>query len=262
MNTPSVPIVSAAAPVEPGLPCPTIHVSNLNERIHPRHMISELEKIMSVYGQILSIQCKRKLSLKGQAFVEFASVESAQRAIANLQTRTLYQKSMVLRFAKRRSNLTVKRQSGSRGLKQEQALRMQEKLERARNPRLTRRQRFAQAVASGAAPVVVPGVGGVGVLPNMMPVSSVNPQAQTMSTIELPNKTVFVQNLPAEATDDELITLFKRYIGFVELRRIPTRPEIAFVEYETDAQAGVVRVGLDRHELRPNRPMRVTFARR
>lgn len=246
IQAPVIPIVSAGAPVEPGLPCPTLHVSNLNERIHPKYMKEELQKIFSVYGHILNISCKRKLNLRGQAFVVFQEQLEATKALQSLQTRTLYGKSMVIRYARRMSNATIKRQGGRQLLEQERLARQADKMERAKYPRLTKRQRLAQAMASGVSAT----------MPIMVP------QVATGALLELPNKTVFVQGLPADAGEAELINIFKRYIGFVELRRIPNQPEIAFVEYETEAQAAVVRNGLDRHELRPGHPIRVTFAKR
>lgn len=247
----AIPIVSAGAPVEPGQPCPTLHISNLNERIHPRHMINELQRILAPFGEIMSVSCRRKLSLRGQAFVEFADVGSAQRVVHTLQSRTLYGKSMVIRFARRPSNCTVKRLSGRVGLERERAERVAERMERQKYPRLTKRQRLAQAMAASTSP-------------GAMMAASMQQQAAVVSptSMELPNKTIYVQNLPLDVPDADLVALFRRYIGFVEFRRVPNRPDLGFVEYETEAQAGVPRQALDRHEMRPGRPIRVSFARR
>jgi RNA recognition motif-containing protein len=214
-------------------------------------MIPELRRIYSAYGTVLSVTCKKKISLRGQAFIVFSDVAEAVRALQALQTRTIYGKSMVIRFARRPSNISLKKQGGSKLLRQERVARKADKLERARYPRLTKRQRLAHAMASGIIPVAP-----------MMPAGQPLMSSASQAVLELPNKTVFVQGLPADASDSELIDMFKRYIGFVEFRRIPNQPEIGFVEYESEAQAGVVRNALDRHELRPGRPIRVTFARR
>lgn len=242
-----IPIISAAAPVEPGQPCPTLHISNLNEHIHPRHLIAELERILSPFGEIWSVSVKRKLALRGQAFVEFAEIQSAIKVVQSLQSRTLYGKSMVIRFAKRPSNRTVKKQGGKEGVLQERRERLKERLERQKYPRLTRRQRMAQVMAASA---------------TSHPMSMAQPTVISPTSMELPNKTVYVQGLPTDASDADLTALFRRYIGFIEFRRVPNRPDLGFVEYETEAQAGVPRQALDRHEMRPGRPIRVSFARR
>jgi hypothetical protein len=50
-----------------------------------------------------------------------------------------------------------------------------------------------------------------------------------------PNKTLFVQNVPEEYDADALTVLFGRFEGFREVRLVPGRKGIAFVEYETEA---------------------------
>jgi U2 small nuclear ribonucleoprotein B'' len=51
-----------------------------------------------------------------------------------------------------------------------------------------------------------------------------------------PNKTLFVQNIPEDYSDVEALTaLFSRFEGFREVRLVPTRKGIAFVEYEAEA---------------------------
>jgi hypothetical protein len=169
----------------------------------------------------------------------------------------VYGKTVVVRYARQRSNQTVRREGGRVGLEREKAARRADRLERAKYPRLTKRQRLAQAMAMQQQQL------GSGMVPPYM--SAVHTAAAPIispTSLELPNKTIFVQGIPADLSTDHLIALFKRYIGFVEFRRAPNRPDLGFVEYETDAQASVPRQALDRHELRPGQPIRVTFARR
>jgi RNA recognition motif-containing protein len=49
-----------------------------------------------------------------------------------------------------------------------------------------------------------------------------------------PNKTLFVQNIPDEYDVDALTALFGRFEGFREVRMVPGRKGLAFVEYETE----------------------------
>lgn len=53
-----------------------------------------------------------------------------------------------------------------------------------------------------------------------------------------PNKTLFVQNLPEDFDKDALTAIFGRFDGFLEVRMVPGRTGIAFVEY--DAEAGAI----------------------
>ena len=52
-----------------------------------------------------------------------------------------------------------------------------------------------------------------------------------------PNKILFVQNLPEDYGVDGLTAIFGRFEGFREVRLVPGRRGIAFVEYEAEAGA-------------------------
>jgi RNA recognition motif-containing protein len=52
-----------------------------------------------------------------------------------------------------------------------------------------------------------------------------------------PNKTLFAQNLPEEYDIDALTSIFGRFEGFREVRMVPGRKGIAFVEYENETGA-------------------------
>ena len=52
-----------------------------------------------------------------------------------------------------------------------------------------------------------------------------------------PNKILFVQNLPEDYSVEGLTAIFGRFEGFREVRLVPGRKGIAFVEYEAEAGA-------------------------
>ena len=52
-----------------------------------------------------------------------------------------------------------------------------------------------------------------------------------------PNKILFVQNLPDDYSVEGLTVIFGRFEGFREVRLVPGRRGIAFVEYEAEAGA-------------------------
>lgn len=52
-----------------------------------------------------------------------------------------------------------------------------------------------------------------------------------------PNKTLFVQKIPDETTLDILNRIFGSFEGFKEVRLVPGRKGIAFVEYENETNA-------------------------
>lgn len=72
-------------------------------------MKEALTELFSEYGKIIDVVAKTNLKAKGQAFIVFDSVESAQKAIEEVQGFELFEKPMQLAFAKTRSDATVKR---------------------------------------------------------------------------------------------------------------------------------------------------------
>jgi RNA recognition motif-containing protein len=87
-------------------------VRNLEERVKIDELKEALSEIFSEYGDILEIVAKKNLKAKGQAFIVFDNVESAQRAIEEVNGFDLLGKPMVLDFAKTRSDATVMSENG------------------------------------------------------------------------------------------------------------------------------------------------------
>jgi hypothetical protein len=56
--------------------------------------------------------------------------------------------------------------------------------------------------------------------------------------------------------------LFQQFPGFSEVRMVPAKPGIAFVDFENDVQSGVARAGLDAFKITPEHSIKVTFAKR
>jgi RNA recognition motif-containing protein len=86
-----------------------------------------LEEIFSEYGSIIDIVAKSNLKAKGQAFVVFEDVESAQRAIQEVNGFELLGKPMVLDYAKSRSDATVLKEGGLEELEIHKRRRLAEK---------------------------------------------------------------------------------------------------------------------------------------
>ena len=146
---------------------------------------------------------------------------------------------MVIRYARFRSDCTIENESE---LMTEKKLREADRIEKAKNPRLTRRQILNRLMSGNPS--------------NLQSISIAGPDVQ------LPNKTLFIQNIPPGYPIPALSDLFRRYPGFQDLRTVPNRPDVAFVEYENETQAGVARQILDKTEIVPGGILRVSFARR
>lgn len=86
--------------------------------------------------------------------------------------------------------------------------------------------------------------------------------AGSSSHRELPNKILFVTNLPDGSSEDMVKVLFGRYPGYREVRLVPGRPDLAFVEFESEDTAGTAKTQLDNFQVKPEHYMRVAFAKR
>lgn len=77
-----------------------------------------------------------------------------------------------------------------------------------------------------------------------------------------PNKILFVQNLPDDYDVDALTAIFSRFNGFREVRLVPGRRGIAFVEY--DAEQGAISAKESTANMPlgdESKPMKVTYQR-
>lgn len=76
---------------------------------------------------MLEIVAKTNLRAKGQAFIVFDSVDAATRAIDEVNGFELFEKPMVLDYAKSQSDATVEREGGSEELEAHKRRRLAEK---------------------------------------------------------------------------------------------------------------------------------------
>ena len=85
-------------------------VKNLEERIKPDQLKEALTEIFSEYGHVIELVAKTNLKAKGQAFVVFDETEAAERAIKEVQGFELFDKPMLLDYARTKSDATVQRE--------------------------------------------------------------------------------------------------------------------------------------------------------
>ena len=53
-----------------------------------------------------------------------------------------------------------------------------------------------------------------------------------------------------------------RYPGFKEVRTVPGKENIAFVEYDDEYQSGVALQALQGFKIAPTNPLKITFAKK
>lgn len=249
-------------------PSNTVYVRNLEETVKIPDLIEALSNIFSSFGPILEIVAKKNLRAKGQAFVVFESASSAAAAIDDIQGFDLFDRPMALAFARSRSDATVRQAAGSdaAAFEAHRAARLAEK-ERKQALRAAEEQdrRKRPAATQGAAADGLSGVAGArpGKAAKTGGLKSTHAAAAIVPDEYLPpNKILFLQNLPDGYDVDGLTAVFGRFDGFREVRLVPGRSGIAFVEYESEAGAVGAKEGTAGMPLGDEgKLMKVTFQR-
>jgi RNA recognition motif-containing protein len=67
-------------------------------------------------------------------------------------------------------------------------------------------------------------------------------QPMIPSTNLPPNKVLFLQNLPDSATKEQLQEIYGQFPGFRLVRVVPGRKGIAFIDFDTESDAGTAKV--------------------
>ena len=88
-------------------------MKNLEESIKIDQLKEALAEIFSEYGTIIDLVAKTNLKAKGQAFIVFDEPQAAERAIKEVQGFELFEKPMVLDYAKSKSDATILREGNS-----------------------------------------------------------------------------------------------------------------------------------------------------
>ncbi|EMR71272.1 hypothetical protein MGN70_004918 [Eutypa lata] len=223
-------------------PIATVYVRNLEERIKPDALKEALHAIYSEYGNIIDIVAKTNLKAKGQAFIVFDKPESAAQAIEETQGFELFDKPIHVALARTRSDATVKTTGNDQDFELHQRRRLAEK-ERKKAAEAQEEQkrlkRPGAGVAAGAdANRPAKAARGSGLATGLKPTGPAAGNAAVVPDEYLPpNKILFVQNLPDDYDIEALTGIFGRFEGFREVRLVPGRKGIAFIEYEAEAGA-------------------------
>ncbi|TDZ28647.1 U1 small nuclear ribonucleoprotein usp102 [Colletotrichum spinosum] len=219
-----------------GLTVATVYVRNLEERAKIDHLKDALLHIFSEYGKVLDIVAKTNLRSKGQAFIVFDSPDVALKAIDEVQGFELFNKPMQLALARTRSDATVKNAGNEEDFELHKRRRLAEKDKKKAHEAAEEQKRLKR-----------PGPGGGASEGSIRPAKAARGaglKSTNVSTTAIipdeylpPNKILFVQNLPEDYDMETVTSMFGRFEGFREVRLVPGRRGIAFVEYDGEQGA-------------------------
>ncbi len=200
-----------------------------------------LYAIFSQFGQILDIVALKTLKMRGQAFVIFSDVTSASNALRSMQGFPFYDKPMRIQYAKETSDLIAKRNGTF--------------VERPKkDPNAVAAGKKDKKKEAGAAVLPPSGTNGTSA-------AGIDATAGSGGA-EAPNKILFLVNLPENTDQTMLQLLFQPFAGFKEVRLVPGRADIAFVEFENEQLSTMAKDALQGFKMGPNNSIKITYAKK
>lgn len=203
----------------------TLYINNLNEKVKKEELKKALYAIFSQFGQIIDILAFKTLRMRGQAHVIFKELTSAATALRSMQGFPFYDKPMRIQFARDDSDVIAK----AKGTYVERP---------KKNILLPKKKKKVVEVA----------------------VKKTKQSSKSEKSTAPPNKILFVTNLPDETTDHMLRLVFQPFIGLKDIRQVPNRSDIAFVEFETETEATAAKKALNNFKITPTHAMRIDYA--
>uniref|UniRef100_A0A8C5AM01 Small nuclear ribonucleoprotein polypeptide B2 n=1 Tax=Gadus morhua TaxID=8049 RepID=A0A8C5AM01_GADMO len=216
----------------------TIYINNMNDKVNKDELKRSLYALFSQFGQIVDIVAMKTSKMRGQAFVVFKELAASTNALRQLQGFPFYNKPMRIQYAKTDSEVIAKMR-GTYGDKDKK------KDKKKKGPEVL------TSLAKKPGPVVnkQPSCPGTCVMFLQVPD---NP----------PNYILFLSNLPEETNEMMLSMLFNQFPGFKEVRLVPGKHDIAFVEFEGEALAGVAKDALQGFRITATCAMKITYAKK
>ncbi|NP_001279041.1 U2 small nuclear ribonucleoprotein B'' [Callorhinchus milii] len=219
----------------------TIYINNINDKIKKDELKRALYSLFSQFGQIVDIVALKTMKMRGQAFVIFKELCSATSGLRQLQGFPFYGKPMRIQYAKTDSDVTSK----MRGTFADKEKKKEKKKAKAQEQSAANKKMNLGAAQPTTAN-------------SNQTTSSANQQVPDNP----PNYILFLTNLPEETNEMMLSMLFNQFPGFKEVRLVPGRHDIAFVEFENEGQAGAARDALQGFRITPSHAMKITYAKK
>ncbi|KAF2838804.1 RNA recognition domain-containing protein [Patellaria atrata CBS 101060] len=230
-------------------------VHNLEEKIKLEPLTEALSALFGAFGTVIDIVAKKSLKRKGQAFIVYETREEAARAMEETQGFELFDKAMKVEYARTKSDATVLREGDDEAFEKHKRARLAEK---ERKQALEAQQ---QAASLKRPPPTDPSLARPAKTTRGAGLKATAPSAPVVPDEYLPpNKILFVQNVPEDYDVEALSAIFARFEGFREVRQVPGRKGLAFVEYEAESGAISAKEGCAGMVL-SGQAIRVTFQR-
>jgi U2 small nuclear ribonucleoprotein B'' len=217
-------------------PKQTLYINNLNEKIAINELRQILNLLFSKYGPIINIIAKKNILMRGQAFVIFEKKEDAENAKKELHCKILFKKKMRVNYAKEEAYLI----SNKTDVKREKKILKdyfnsdlyRQKLKEKKNFNLFNKENEIE--------------------------KEKEKEREDKKDI---NNILFIRNIPNYIIFENLVDIFGKYPGFLEVRFIRER-NCAFVEFDDDTQAQLVLINLKDYTFQKNEKIEISFSKK
>ncbi|KAJ3194907.1 hypothetical protein HK101_001579 [Irineochytrium annulatum] len=233
------------------LPSSTLYVKQCNEKLKYPELQRNLYHLFSQYGRIADVVATRKDGMRGQAFIVFLDVTAATAALRALQGFPFFGRAIKIEYAKTTSNAIIVREGRVIPPKRAGNISKGKKRPREEDPAAVEGQEKKKAAKVQEKEAEAEDDG------DDMDVQEAAP-AKPKEDYNPPHHILFLKDLTEESKSGvfnvtlidsvhflvvaSLDPLFKQYKGFKEIRLVPGKKDLAFVEYETVEHASEARL--------------------
>ena len=235
-------------------------MKNLNEKTKVDELKKALYLLFSQFGNVLDVRAVKNDHLRGQAWVVMGDVGSAVRALKEMDGFSFYGRDLRVLFSKQDSDVVVRARGDEPPKRERREKRKQPSTAQLKAAKLKAQAANAPPPAAAAPPALslpTPTPGGAP-LPASYPYGFPAPFAMPL----LPNRVLFVEQLPAGISLQQLSALFSPHPGYVESRLVPVREGVAFVEFEDEAKATAVLSLMQGFKVSEGHALRLTYAKK
>jgi len=226
----------------------TLYVNNLCEKLNRDELVKALKHVFGQFGKILDVIAYTKiLKAKGQAFIVFDDVESATKALQEMNNFLFYHKPLRVSYAKTKSDVIAKRDGSFK----------------PRPPRRkkgdTKDGKMKIKLQKGDTKDGVQVDTKPSVKSEVTKTTAKQEQQNTIASLP-PNRILLIQNLPKEATENMVAMLFQASPGFQKVSLIPGYAGFAYVEYKDQQLATEAMNSLQGFKITADNQLVITFA--
>mmetsp|Transcript_6814 Transcript_6814/g.12192 ORF Transcript_6814/g.12192 Transcript_6814/m.12192 type:complete len:238 (-) Transcript_6814:2362-3075(-) len=225
------------------VPCSTLYVKNLNEKLHTKKVRELLYYAFGTYGRVVNVYVSKGNKLRGQAFVAMEDVASATSAMRNLQGILFGSKPLSIHYAVSESYVMQPDPKKRKAVNKKRIERNVEVVENFENKKSDSGNDEADTDTRNGTEAGV---------------DSKREDMQHAEEIE--SSVLFVAHVPESMELSAFDDLFQQFDGYQKTRLVREK-QVAFVDFESAQLADIARTTMNDFEVMDGYKLDVQFAK-